>query len=183
MALVLSLLLHLGLYGGWCLGKQYGWWNQHPAWLTQLTRKLAQAAAARERKPKPVVQERSIPMTFLEVDPDTATTEAPKDTKYYSSRNSKASNPDPNNQEVPKVDGKQEQVVRLMDNEKPKPFPLQPLPKPPQPDPPAEAKPKQPAPGDLAIVRPREVTPPTDGALDPAIGRGPFPRPGRPKGC
>jgi len=64
MALVLSLPPSSWALRGWCLGKQYGWWNRHPAWLTQLTRKLAQAAAAREQKPKPVVQERSIPMTF-----------------------------------------------------------------------------------------------------------------------
>jgi hypothetical protein len=61
------------------------------------------------------------------------------------------------------VDGKQDQIVRLMDNDKPKPFPLQPSP----PKPPAEEKPeprpKADTPGDLALVRPKdgEVDTPT----------------------
>jgi hypothetical protein len=174
-ALILSLLIHLSLYSTWQLGKHLGWWQKQPVWLTQLARKLTQASA-REKKPQPP-QERAIPMTFVEVDPDTAVSDAPKDTKYYSSRNSKASNPSPAENETPKVDGKQDQVVRLMDNEKPKAFPLQPSPpKPPQPEPPVEAKPKQDQPGDLAIVRPRDIKPPTEGADDNAKGQTPAPR-------
>jgi len=160
-ALVLSLMVHLTLYGSWQLGKQLGWWNYHPNWLAKLTAKLAQSATAREKKPKPRPQETSIPLTFVEIDPTTATAEPPPDAKYYSSKNSKAANPEPKNEPVPKVDGQQDKVVRLMDNEKPKPFPLQPSPKPPEPDPPLESKPKSDAPGDLALVRP--VKPPAEG--------------------
>jgi hypothetical protein len=162
MALVLSLMVHLGLYGTWQLGKQFGWWNYHPSWLSQLTQKLAKAASAREKKPKPAAQDTTIPLTFVEIDPTTATTEAPPDAKYYSSKNSKAANPDPKNEPVPKVDGQQDKVVRLMDNDKTKPFPLQPSPKPPEPEPPVESKPKSEAPGDLALVRPNPK-PPAEG--------------------
>jgi len=132
---------------------------------------LSHSAAARE-KAKPRVQDRTIPMTFVEVDPETATAEAPKDTKYYSSKNSKAANPEPKDQPKPKVDGKQEQVVRLMDNPKPMPFPLQPAPpKPAKPEEPAEPKPKSEAPGDLALVRPKDPKPPSDGLLDTTTGQ------------
>jgi outer membrane biosynthesis protein TonB len=97
-------------------------------------------------------------MTFVEVNPDTITAEPPENAKYYSSVNSKAANPDPRDKQAVKVDGKQDQVVRLMDNEKPKPFPLQPSPsKPPQESP--QPKPKTDTPGDLALVRPSDANP------------------------
>jgi hypothetical protein len=108
-------------------------------------------------------------MTFVEVDPDTVTAEAPENAKYYSSRNSKAANPDPKEKQAVKVDGKQDQVVRLMENEKPKPFPLQPSPSKP-PEPLVEPKPKNEAPGDLALVRPRDPKP-SDGQVDTGAGQ------------
>src|SRR6185503_20334592 len=100
--------------------------------LTNLNRPPAKATT-REKKSPPKPQETVLPLTFVEVDPDTVTAEAPPDAKFYSSKNSKAANPDPKNEPIPKVDGQQEKMVRLMDNEKPKPFPLQPSPKPPEP--------------------------------------------------
>jgi hypothetical protein len=172
IALIASLVVHLALYGTWQVGKNLGWWRYHPNWLTQLSQKLAQAARAREQKPKPAAQELTIPLSFVEIDPLTSTPEPPADAKYYSSKNSKAANPDPKNEPIPKVDGNQDKVVRLMDNEKPKPFPLQPTPKPPEPEPPVETKPKQDAPGELALVRPREPKPPTD-AQEPGTGEQP----------
>jgi hypothetical protein len=153
VAMALSLVIHLGLYGGWQASKQLGWLKHTPTWLVALTRKLATPANARQ---KSLPQERSIPMTFVEVNPDTITAEPPENARYYSSVNSKAANPDPKDKEAVKVEGKQDQVVRLMDNEKPKPFPLQPSPsKPPQDQP----KPKGDTPGDLALVRPSDPKP------------------------
>jgi len=153
LALIASLFIHVGLYGTWRVGQHLGWWNNQPAWLAQITRKLAQAAA-REQKPKPP-QETTIPMTFVEIDPQTAIEEAPENAKYYSSKNSKAANPDPKNEPVPKIDGHQELVPRLMDNEKPQPKPLQPSPAPEPPKPP-EPKPQTDTVGDLALSKPRE---------------------------
>ena len=165
-ALVLSLLIHLMVYGTWQVGKHFGWWKHNPAWLTQLSRLLV-ASPAKARQPQPIQQATSIPMTFVEVDPETATAEAPKEAKYYSSQNSKAANPEPKKEEEVKVDGKQSQVVRLMENEKPKAFPLQPSPpKPPPEEPPQpEPKPKVDPPGDLALVKPKE-TRPSDARVD-----------------
>jgi len=166
-ALVLSVVIHLGVFGGWHVGKRLGWWQHQPTWLVNLTRKLAKPAPPQSAEEQAKL-DRSIPMTFVEVDPDAAATEEPKDTKYYSSKNSKAANPDPKDLEKVKVDGKQEQVVRLMDNDKPKPFPLQPSPPKPTPEETlAEPKPKTEAPGDLALLKPKA---PSDGELDATTG-------------
>ena len=167
VAVALSLVIHLGLFGGWQLSKQLGWLKNTPGWLTALTRMLATPAKARQN---PANQERSIPMTFVEVNPDTVTAEPPENAKYYSSKNSKAANPDPKEKQAVKVDGKQDQVVRLMENEKPKPFPLQPSPSKP-PEELAPPKPKDETPGDLALVRPRDPKPPSDGQVDTGTGQ------------
>lgn len=179
-ALVLSLVIHLGLFGSWQIGKQLGWWKHQPAWIANLTKKLAQTAQAKARQNQPKPQERVIPMTFIEVDPETATVEAPKDAKYYSSKNAKASNPDPKDLQEVKVDGKQEVVPRLMDNEKPKAFPLQPTPKPSKPENLQEPKPKTEAPGDLALAK-REPKPPSDGQNADATGDSKEPPKERPR--
>jgi outer membrane biosynthesis protein TonB len=178
-ALVLSAMIHLALFGSWQLGKQFGWWKHHPAWITNLTKKLARSTPAKARQNQPKPQERVIPMTFIEVDPETATIEAPKDAKYYSSKNAKASNPDPKDLQEVKVDGKQEQVPRLMDNDKPKPFPLQPsTPKPPKAEDFIEPKPKAAAPGDLALLKPK---PPSDGQVADTTGDSKTPPKERPR--
>ena len=166
-ALVLSVVIHLGVFGGWHVGKRLGWWQHQPTWLVNLTRKLAKPAPAKSAEEQAKL-DRSIPMTFVEIDPDTAVIEEPKDAKYYSSKSSKAANPDPKNLDKVKLDGKQEQVVRVMDNEKQKPFPLQPSPPKPTPEqPPAEPKPKSEAPGDLALLKPKA---PSEGQLDATTG-------------
>ena len=163
-ALVLSLLIHLLLLGAWKIGDQFGWWKHTPEWLNQWTRWLARTdlkifprmveVRPQARPPQAPV----IPMTFVEVDPETVTTEAPKDAKHYSSKNAKASNPDPAVElEKPKIDGKQDKVVRVMDNEKPKPFPLQPsAPQQPKEEPPAPPPPAEVKPGDMATKKPTE---------------------------
>ena len=103
-------------------------------------------------------------LTFVEVPPDQATPEPPKETKFYSSANAQAANPDVQiDTNVPKIDGSQDKVLKTADSLRPQP--LQPSP-PPQPKPEEElakeeSKPK-PAekPGDLALVRPKEPEPP-----------------------
>jgi hypothetical protein len=48
-ALILSLVIHVGVYSGWQTGKHLGWWNHHPAWLTTFTRWLAKPNVAKAR--------------------------------------------------------------------------------------------------------------------------------------
>ncbi len=170
VALLLSLVIHLALLGGWRLGQRMGWWNHHAAWLVRLTQKLA---AARPRfhfplqpKPqRPPPQNQEIPLTFLEVDPATAVDQAPEKAKFYSDKNALASNPEPDSKPTPKIDGQQDQVVRVMEKEKPLPFPLQPAP----------PKPKggddAPKPGDLALNKPRDPKPPSPGLVDHGAGQ------------
>ncbi len=88
------------------------------------------------------------------------TTQAPKDAKYYGAHNSIAANPKPLEQDQPKVAGEQTKIVRVEDNPKPGPQPLQPTltqPKPevvaPQPKP-AETQPK----GDTVQTKPDAAT-------------------------
>lgn len=175
-ALILSLLIHLLLYGTWQLGKQLHWWDHQASWLLKLTEKILQspvrpkALASPRPEPNPAPE---IPLTFVEIDPATAVEEAPKDAKYYSSANSKATNPDATvDTETPKVDGNQDKVVRLLDNDRPNPVPLQPSAPPPKEEPPPKPKGGE-VPGDLAMAKKRDPTPPNDGHVDVGLGESP----------
>ncbi|HUR47787.1 MAG TPA: hypothetical protein VMZ27_18020 [Candidatus Saccharimonadales bacterium] len=172
LALTASLLIHVSLYGGWRLGKHLHWWDHQATWLLNVFKKkpkpltpaqLQQLAAAVQPK-------REIPLTFVEVDPSTVALEPPKEAKYYGAKNSTAANPDPVIQSLkPKVDGKQDKVVRLEDVKKPQP--LQPAPpekeQPKKPEntlQPTQPAQKKPDPGDLAMAKPVEKIKAPDGA-------------------
>jgi outer membrane biosynthesis protein TonB len=184
VALALSFVIHLALFGTYKVGKHFGWWNTKSEWLVRLTKKLIQGkprmTMLMQPTPKAAQQPAAIPLTFVEVDPATALAEAPPDAKYYSSKNAKAQNPDPAPpKNVPKVDGKQTQVVRLEDNQKSVPFPLQPSR--PQPETPPEPETPEPKPkggekvGDLAFNKNPNPNPkpPSDGVVD--VGKGESP--------
>lgn len=147
-ALVVSLILHLLAYGGWQLLEKVAW---NPA------RRLATAPpsqttsrivldiqplkeAAKREVPKPPMPP---PMTFVDVDPATASQEPPKDAKYYSAISSKAANPTPaKSPDRPKIDGKQDKIVRTFDAAQtiPKPTTVKEEPRPPEPEPKQLAK-------------------------------------------
>jgi outer membrane biosynthesis protein TonB len=129
-ALVLSLLAHFLVWGGYELGKKYNVWRR-----LHWPEKLHLAA---KKAPPPVVQE-SEPTIFLDVDPDQVSPDAPKDAKYYSAKNSRAANPDPDrNLNQPKLTGKQTDVPKVRD------VPRTPITKPqPAPQPPAPQKEQQ----------------------------------------
>jgi outer membrane biosynthesis protein TonB len=94
-------------------------------------------------------------LEFVQVDPNQATPDAPKNAKYYSSKNSIAANPDAQKDtDTPKIDGTQTHVPKAETTPRPTPFPLQPsAPKEtPQPEK-SEEKPAQ-KPGDLAMLNP-----------------------------
>ncbi|HSU54087.1 MAG TPA: hypothetical protein VLT36_08530, partial [Candidatus Dormibacteraeota bacterium] len=155
----LSVAFHLALFGGYEAAKRFNWlqYLHLPKWL-QSSRMLSRVfkEAQKTRNPPPT----ELPLVFVEVNPAQAVTEAPKDSKYYSDKNSKATNPDPEKEtNTPKIDGKQSQVVKTEDVPRTKAFPLQPAaPAAPEPkEAQEEAKPK-PAykPGDLALAKPQE---------------------------
>lgn len=178
LAFILSLLLHVLLWGTWRAGRRLHWWEGQPAWLVQFYKLLQPSPSptalarlrAKTRPPQPV---REIPLSFMEVDPALASAEPPKEAKYYGAFNAIAAQPDPasTDTKTPKIDGKQDKVPRLQDNPRPDKFPLQPAaPVTPQPAEALQPKPR-PAdtPGDLALVRPGERRL-TDGQADSRTG-------------
>jgi outer membrane biosynthesis protein TonB len=146
-ALALSLALHLALFGTLELTRYLK--LQLPDWLKTV---LDLSGQVSEKKAAAADQEPPT-LTFVEVDPASATPEPPKDTKNYSAFNSLAANPDVSiDAEKPKIDGTQDKMPKIEDALRP--APLQPLtPIEPEPQPPkTEAKPDQP-PGDLALAK------------------------------
>src|SRR5689334_1802236 len=101
-------------------------------------------------KPPPVLQEPTL--VFVEVNPDQATAQAPKNPKFYSAKNSVAANVDAQTEtDTPKIDGSQIHVPKTETVPRTRAFPLQPsAPKESPPEKPAESKPQKP-PGDLAM--------------------------------
>jgi hypothetical protein len=64
---------------------------------------------------------------FVDVNPQQATAEAPKNAKFYSSKNSQAANPDADKDtDIPKISGKQIEVVKAEDTQRTKFDKLQP---------------------------------------------------------
>lgn len=179
-AFVISMMLHLLIFGGFETGKKFHWWeNAHwPAWLTPI-KKLADALKPKQSpRVAQALQPKEPPLLFVDVNPENASTEAPKNATHYSSLNAQAANPDVDKESnLPKITGEQTHVPKTEDVARTKPMPLQPAPVVP-PSPAAqeakeEAKPKpaQP-PGDLAMAKP-QLNP----TKDP--GEAPQPRPRR----
>ena len=108
LALALSLAAHLLTWGGYEAGEKLGWWQvwHWPTWLQRLTQKM-------ETLPVPVVNYEP-PLEFATV--EQPSTEAPKDAKYYSDKNSRAANPDADqDSDKPKLNGKQTDVPKTED--------------------------------------------------------------------
>jgi outer membrane biosynthesis protein TonB len=125
---------------------------------------LLQSRLQDQLKARQLAEERKYheeaPLLFVEVTPEQATPEPPKDPRYYSSASSLAANPDPQkDMGVPRIDGSQDKVPKTFDTLRPAPEPVPPTP-PPEPEEP------EPPPRDLTV-----------GASEPADK----PKPERPK--
>ncbi|MDB6021339.1 MAG: hypothetical protein JWQ04_1196 [Pedosphaera sp.] len=171
-AFAISLAMHVLIYGGFLVGHRLGWWKRDmmPAWLKSTKQTLAEI---KKNQPQPVMQEP--PLLFVEVNPEAATQDAPKNAKYYSSQNAKAANPDATiDTQTPKIDGSQTHIPKTESAPRSRPVPLQPSP----PKPPADAqqadadeKPKPkggPKIGDLAMAKPAPQ--PGDGQVEDGKG-------------
>ena len=146
LVLAFSLALHLLVWGSYEAGRRLGWW-QHwhwPAWMHLVTKKKADLV--------PVQQNKDVQLTFVEVPQPSA--EAPKDAKYYSSQNSRASDPTRGDKEVPQLNGKQTLIVKTEDAPRPDFNKLQPAP--PTPPEPTEEPPPTVKPGDLTLGKPED---------------------------
>jgi outer membrane biosynthesis protein TonB len=170
-AFAVSLILHISAFGTYELGKKLHWWeNIHlPAWLEH-TKLLTELLQKKEVQPPPEPK-REIPLVFVDVSPAQVTPDPPKQSEFYSDKNSKAANPEPTKEDapLPKIDGEQIKIVKTEDVPRAETHPLQPAPPPPQPlqpaqpkeetketaEPKEEPKPKPTmTPGDLALAKP-----------------------------
>ena len=164
-AFVISMVLHLIIFGGYETGKKLNWWqNAHwPAWLTPIKRLVEAMKKPVPLQPAVAPQPTEAPLVFVDVDPANASLEPPKKATHYSSLNTEAANPDINKEsDLPKINGEQKHVVKTEDSPRNKPVPLQPAPPPPAPQEPEhkeEPKPKPAEPiGDLAMAKPEPKT-------------------------
>jgi len=155
IALLVSLLLHLGTWGGYEMGKKLGWWQRlhAPAWLHKPDKKTPPAQLAQKDNEPPLV--------FVEVTQPEK--EPPKKAKYYSNKNSQAANPDATKDtSQPMLDGKQKDVPKTEDvptlpKLQPTAPPQQPVP---ETKPAEEAHPHDPMSlGDLKLNKPVEPKP------------------------
>jgi len=162
--LAISLALHLLAWCSYEGGKKLGVWERVrlPAWAKTITRVLDKVV---NKKETTQLTDHEPPLVFVDVSPHQATPEAPKNTVYYSDRNSQAANPDADKDTgVPKIDGKQIQVVKTEDVLRTKAFPLQPAPLIQPVEPVEESRPKPTlAPGDLTVGKPDEIPRKDDG--------------------
>ena len=137
-ALALSLMVHFVLISGVELGRQAGWWKHSllpQRGKSQLEVEVAKVEELLKQQIEQALQVPEAQLVFVEVDPSTAAPEPPKETKFYSAQNSIASNPDPADKNLPKIDGHQDKIVKTFDTLKPDPRAPQPKPQ--------EAKPEQ----------------------------------------
>jgi hypothetical protein len=112
VALLVSLTLHLALWGGYHTGDKLGWWQKWhpPSWLHLEPKKYPlQAQLAHNSEPD------------IFVDVSHADADAPAKPKYYSNKNSHAANPDVALANVPKINGRQTDVPKTEDVPKPVP--------------------------------------------------------------
>jgi hypothetical protein len=154
LALVVSLCLHLGVWGGYAIGKQTGFWKK-------IHGPVAQPSFP---APKPVGQKIPPPI-FLDVAEESA--EPPKQARYYSERNSRAANPDADHQSnQPKITGRQTDMARLQDSDrlvKAKPTPPAPVPQKPAEPKPARVNPANTLmPGGLEKAKPEDSAKPDE---------------------
>ena len=155
-AFALSLILHVLVFGSYQAGKKFGLWQrlQLPAWMK--TSKMLMQRLNKKDAPRPQVQE-EIPLMFVDVSPEQASPEPPKQAKYYSNKNALAANPEPDKlTDIPKIDGKRPELVKTEDIPREKFTPLQPTPPQPQAKEPQEEIKATTTykPGDLTMAKP-----------------------------
>ncbi len=165
-AFIISLAVHLMLGGGYYSGKKAVSWIElhHPAWL-EVLKKLPLPQFVKKKEPPPANPLPEPPLMFVDVNPAVAIAEPPPDPKFESDKNSQAANPDADKDTgMPKIDGKQTDMVKAEDvpRQKEQPHQLVPLPPPtpPVPETPPAEKPKPAVdPGDLTMGKPEPAKP------------------------
>jgi len=151
-ALVLSLALHMSLYGGIVLARKFGIVDLPlPKWVKQVTelkfllpRALSPEEKAKLLKPREPEIEREVRLTFVDVDPRQAVEEPPPDAKFISTHSTRAANPEPKRDtNDPNIEGKQKLMPKIIEADQPR---LAAAPKPEEPAPPPKPQPPDPKP-------------------------------------
>jgi hypothetical protein len=173
-ALAISIAVHLLCYGTYRLGERFNLWEvqRWPVWLQKVVA-LTQPVADKVRQPQPP-ELREVPLMFVDVNPQLAIPEPPRDARFYSDRNSEASNPDMDRDTgAPKITGKQEDIVKAQDVDRSKFDRLQPAVPQPQPtQEPEVARPRTPEPvGDLVLAKPETESRTDKGTVEQARPR------------
>lgn len=143
LALLFSLLAHLGIWGGYEVGKKTGLWDK----LHWPARHHAQTV------PPKLLAQNVDPIVFVDVAEPSAA--PPKNAKYYSDKNSQAANPDAEKEtDQPKLNGKQKFVPKTEDTPKTvKSKPTEPTPPAPAEKPKVEEqKPVEPKPAEHTLA-------------------------------
>jgi hypothetical protein len=136
-AFILSVLTHFVVIAGLEFAASLGILSPEFSLFRKsaVVEQVAQETARRAEQQR--MQEQQVPeaeLVFMDVDPAQAVPEPPKETKYYSTINTRAANPDPKEDTLtPKIEGKQELIPKMMDTLRPDPQALQPAPAPPPP--------------------------------------------------
>ncbi len=106
LAAVVTLAIHLAVAAGVIWGK----WLKTPAIIANTKPKEHLVTVRLPAEPEP--ESKSNPHTFVPVDPNVATEQAPKKTENYSNANSLAANPETANKETPRIEGEQKNEKR-----------------------------------------------------------------------
>jgi hypothetical protein len=198
-ALLLSLLAHIVIWGGYRIGDKFGVWQRlHvPEWLHLTKKKYALAAQLGHAR---------VPDPTIFVDVSQADSDAPDRSRFYSNKNSRAANPDEANSNVPKITGSQTDMPKTEDVPRPvkkqeatsqnttpkeaskadktpqlpKLEPSMPPPTLPPPVPTETPEPPQ-TPGDLDQRRPQRSTPPSPATTPAPSESQPQTQPQRPR--
>jgi outer membrane biosynthesis protein TonB len=180
-ALIISLLIHLTVFGVWKWGQKEDWWlNFHfPAWM-RLTPKLLTPITPKTLALLPKPEPQTSQLIFVDVDPALAEAAPPKAPKFYSANNSVAANPKPKNAPEVEIRGSQTKVMKTTPNTVLKPKALQPSPPQKETANTPEARPlpkKALTPGDLVMAAPRERMVEKDGQAEADTGAEAQPQP------
>ena len=155
LVLALSLLAHVVMWGGYEAAREFDMWRWLPrlAWLHPAPR-------------IPPFQKSEPPLEFVMV--EHPSTEVPDKAKYYGAQNSRAANPDANqDSSVPKLNGTQNDVPITETVTKPDFNKLQPAPKSAS----AESATPTVEPGDLSLGKPQPQTPPRPRTIQEALAQ------------
>jgi len=150
-AFVFSIAMHLLAWGTYSAGNKFHIWERihAPAWVRAIASVIPKVTRKEQTPP-----DREAPVVFINVNPQRAAPEPPKNPQYYSSHNSQAANPEADRDAgVPKITGTQTQVPKTEDVPRQKFEKLQPALPAAQDQPEAKPKPKL-SPGDLVMAKP-----------------------------